>query len=136
MLAQLLRHLRNWFVVPGGIHSGKYIIKGGSLELPFLLEGQYFRILGSVFNDGLHQYPERSLRDETFSGTVWALAVPAELVELAEEISQWNEKNPASPYTQESFGGYSYTRATNSATGQAATWQDAFRSRLNPWRKI
>lgn len=136
MLAQLLRHLKNWFVAPGGVHSGKFIIKGGSVELPFLLEGQYFRIVGSIFNDGLHQYPEFGLVDETFSGTVWALAIPSELVELAEEISQWNEKNPVGMYTSESFGGYSYTKATNSATGQPATWQDVFRSRLNQWRKI
>lgn len=136
MLAQLLRHLRNWFVVPGGIHHGKFTIAEGSVELPFLLDGQYFRIVGSVLNDGVYQYPAKELKNEVFTGAVWALAVPSELVELAEEISQWNEKNPAGAYTSESFGGYSYTKATNSVTGQPATWQDVFRSRLNQWRKI
>ena len=136
MLAQLLHHLRNWFVVPGGCHPGKFAIQEGSLKLPFLLDGQYFRIVGSVLNDGVYQYPAKDLKDEVFSGAVWALAVPSELVELAEEISQWNEKNPVGPYTSESFSGYSYTKATNPATGQPATWQDVFRSRLNQWRKI
>lgn len=136
MLEQLLRHLRNWFVVPGGIHHGRYIIKGGSVELPFLLDGQYFRIVGSVFNDGVHQYPAQVLRDEEFTGAVWALAIPSEVVNLAEEISAWNDKHATGPYTSESFGGYSYTKATNASTGLPVTWQDAFRGRLNQWRKL
>lgn len=136
MLQKLLRHLRNWFVVPGGIHPGNFEIRGGSLTLPFLIEGQYFRIVGSVLNDGVYQYPAYGLKEEAFRGAVWALAVPDEVVELAEEIEAWNEKNPTGPYVSESFGGYSYTRATNVATGQAATWQDVFRGRLNEWRKL
>ena len=135
MLERLLRHLRNWFVIPGGIHPGTYTIKGGSIELPLLHDGQYFRITGSVLNDGLHQAPAHGLRDETFNGSVWALAVPNEIVILSKEIEAWNKEN-SGPYTSESFGGYSYTKATNTKTGQVATWEDAFRSRLNPWRKI
>lgn len=136
MLEKVLRHLRNWFVVPDGIHRGKYEIKGGSIELPFLVEGQYFRIVGSVLNDGLYQYPTGELRDETFTGVIWALAIPRDVLELVKEIEQWNEKNPSSPFTSESFGGYSYTKATNHATGQPVTWQDAFRGTLNQWRKL
>lgn len=136
MLEKLLRHLRNWFVVPNGIQTGKFTIEGGSITLPFLLKGQYFRIVGSVLNDGVYKYPAATLKNETFTGAIWPLAVPAEIIELAEEISEWNEKNTISPYTSESFGGYSYTRATNGESGLAVTWQDAFRSRLNPWRKL
>lgn len=136
MLAQILRHLRNWFVVPGGVHDDIYTVKKGSLELPFLLDGQYFRIVGSVFNDGLYQYPAENLKDESFHGAVWALAVPTDVIELAKQIGQWNEKHGASPFTSESFGGYSYTKAVNGKTGQAATWQDVFRSQLNQWRRL
>ena len=39
-------------------------------------------------------------------------------------------------FTSESFGGYSYTKATDSATGQPATWETVFRSQLNPYRKL
>ena len=134
MLEHILNHLHNWF--PRGIQEGTYTVENGSITLPFLLDGQYFRITGSIFNDGLHQYPAHDLTDETFEGTVWALAVPKALVELSEEIEEWEKKNASGAYVSESFNGYSYTKAVNQATGQAATWQDAFRSRLNHWRKL
>lgn len=138
MLYELLHHLKNWFVVPDGIHFGKYTVEKGSIELPFLLPGQYFRICGSVFNDGVYKYPEAGLTDETFIGAVWALAVPAAVVDLAHDIEIYEAQagGSPSPYISESFAGYSYTRATNSTTGQAASWKDVFRSRLNQWRKI
>ena len=139
MLEQVLMHLKNWFLVPGGIHEGTYTIEDGGIALPFLANGQYFRICGSVFNDGLHQYPASDLKAETFEGNVWALAVPRAVIELAYEIESWQTKNgdaSVSPYQAESFGGYSYSKATDSASGGAVTWQSAFRSRLNAWRKL
>lgn len=139
MLEAVLTHLKNWFVVPHGVRCGMYAIKDGKLELSYLQNGQYYRICGSVFNDGLHKYGDVDLKDETFYGTVWALAVPNRVVEIAEEIEAWQKKNGdavASPYQSESFGGYSYTLATDSNTGARATWETAFRSQLNPYRKI
>ena len=139
MLEQVLMHLKNWFLVPGGIHEGTYTIEDGGITLPFLANGQYFRICGSVFNDGLHQYPASDLKAETFEGTVWALAVPQAVIELAAEIEEWQKKNgdaSVSPYQSESFGGYQYSKATDSASGGAVTWQSAFRSRMNAWRKL
>lgn len=142
MLEKILRHLHNWFVVPGGIHYGIFAIKGGNITLPFLIEGQYYRIVGSVLNDGLHQYSNmETLTDETFDGAIWALAIPREMIALAEEIKAWDEKYAEivnSPYTSESFGGYSYTKAGKTSTGgsQGASWQSVFRERLNPYRKI
>ena len=139
MLEQVLMHLKNWFLVPGGIHEGTYTIEDGGITLPFLANGQYFRICGSVFNDGLHQYPSGDLRNETFDGSVWALAIPRTVIELAAEIESWETKNgdaSRSPFASESFGGYSYSKATGSASGGAVTWQTAFRSRLNAWRKL
>ena len=139
MLEQVLMHLKNWFLVPGGIHEGTYTIEDGGIALPFLANGQYFRICGSVFNDGLHQYPASDLKAETFDGTVWALAVPQSVIDLALEIEAWQRKNgdaSVSPYQSESFGGYSYSKATDSASGGALTWQSAFRSRLNNYRKL
>lgn len=139
MLEQVLMHLNDWFLVPGGIHEDAYTIKDGSIALPFLQNGQYFRICGSVFNDGLHRYPAADLTDEAFEGTVWALAVPQAVASLADEIDAWETKNGAAavgPYQSESFGGYSYTKATDAQTGGAVTWQSAFRPRLNQWRKI
>ena len=138
MLENVLRHLNNWFLVE--IREGTFTVENGSIALPFLQTNQYFRICGSVFNDGLHLYPAVDLTDETFTGTVWALAVPKAVVSLSEDIAAWEEKNGeavASPYQSESFGGYSYTkRSAGSDSGTLNGWQDAFRGRLNDWRKL
>lgn len=140
MLEQVLSEIHNWFQVD--IRHGTYTIQDGGIALPFLRDGQYFRIVGSVFNDGLHQYgPDMPLlEDEIFTGAVWALAVPKAVVELDGEISEWQKKYGAvidSPYTSESFGGYSYTKASGAgdSTGSGG-WQSAFRARLNPYRKL
>lgn len=137
MLEEILRHLNNWFLRER--HEGAFTVEKGGLVLPFLQEGQYFRIVGSIFNDGLHRYPAENLTEETFTGSVWALAVPPAVVSLAEEIAAWQVKQGAaalSPYQSESFTDYSYTRATDAQTGGALTWQAAFRGRLNVWRRI
>lgn len=135
MLEQVLQHLNNWFLVPDGIHTGEFIVQDGGITLPFLQTGQYFRVVGSVFNDGLHQYPAQDMTNETFDGTVWALAVPKAVIALADEIKAWSNKNQPTGFTSESFAGYTYSKATN-ASGVAVGWQDVFRSRLNAWRRI
>lgn len=138
MLTELCAELRNYFEVPNGRHFGKFEISGGSIApLDFLQEGQYFRIVGSVFNDGVYQYPATSLTDEVFEGAVWAMALPPSIIALAAEIKAYNDSDvgKASPYTSESFGGYSYTKATD-ANGAPIGWQKAFASRLNKWRKL
>ena len=139
MLEDILRHLNNWFLVD--IHEGTFTVGNGSIALPFLQNNQYFRIIGSVFNDGLHQYPAVDLTDETFTGTVWALAVPKAVLTLSAEIDEWQEKfgdTVANPYTSESFGGYSYTKASGGKADTTAVtgWKDAFRNQLNAWRKL
>lgn len=139
MLEQVLMNIRNWFTVKGGIYSGTFTIKDGGITLPFLADGQYFRICGSVFNDGLHQYNVLDLTDETFNGTIWALSIPKAVIELADEIGKWQEKNGeavSSPFSSESFGGYSYSKSTDAETGGAVTWQSAFKQQLSAWRKI
>lgn len=144
MLEQVLMYLYgprhyNWPIAREGLHLGKFVIDGGHINAQ-LLNGQYFRIIGSVFNDGVHRYTDDlELIDEEFEGAVWALAIPRAVIALAREIGEWNEKNGAaatSPYESESFGGYSYTKATDSTTGGAVTWQTAFRGRLAEWRKV
>lgn len=132
MLETVLMYLNNWFVV--GRYDDTYTIEDGKLTLPFLVNGQYFRIVGSLFNDGVYQYPAE-LTDETFDGSVWALAIPKALLSTVEEITAWTAKNgDGGPYTSESFGGYSYSKATNSK-GMAVGWRDVFAAQLAPWKK-
>jgi hypothetical protein len=131
MLEAVLGHLYNWF--EHGHKVGTFTISGGVLAFD-IPEGQYYRIKGSVFNDGLHQSPE-TLIDEEFTGEIFTLAIPQEVISLSEEIKAYCEANPVGAYTSESFGGYSYSKATN-PNGTVAQWQDVFRSRLNRWRKL
>lgn len=134
-LTAVCDYLNNYF--ERDIQQGEYVVSGGTLECSFLLDGQYFRIEGSVFNDGVHRYPAYDLTDETFTGSVWAMAVPPSFLELAQDIQSYAEDagNAPTGYTSESFDGYSYTRATDS-TGAAADWRTVFRKRLNRWRKV
>ena len=138
MLNEICAELRNWFVVPNGVHIQTYTISGGSIApLDFLQEGQYFRIVGSVFNDGVYRYPATSLTDEVFEGAVWAMALPPSLIALTAEIEEYNKSaGKPSVYTSESYpNGYSYTRATDE-NGVPLSWQKAFASRLSKWRKL
>ena len=138
MLTEICEELRNWFVVPNGVHIQTYTISGGSIApLDFLQEGQYFRIIGSVFNDGVHQYPASDLTDEVFHGAVWAMALPPSLIALTAEIEEYNKSDAgkASPYISENFGGYGYTKATGS-NGKVLTWKSVFADALNRYRKL
>lgn len=137
MITELCQELHNWFET--AIYDGRFSVTEGNLNADFLQNGQFFRIVGSIYNDGVYQYPTNELVEEEFEGTVWAMAVPKAVIALAEEIDAWNTKYGAgvnSPFQSESFGGYSYAKGTT-ASGKAINgWQDAFASRLNRWRKI
>lgn len=133
MLESVLQYLHNWFLV--AVYDDLYTIKDGSIEQPFLQSGQYFRIVGSILNDGVYNYPVENLKDEEFTGSIWALAVPPAVLSLVDEITAWTAKNGDSgAYTSESFGGYSYSKATNSK-GVAVGWRDVFAAQLAPWKK-
>lgn len=137
MLEQIMRSVNNWFAFE--VYPGDFTVQNGEIELPFLQTGQYFRVIGSVFNDGVYQYPASDMTDEVFNGAIWALAIPKAFLDLVGEIESWQEKNGASansPFSSESFGGYSYSKSTDPTTGGAVTWETAFRKQLNQWRKI
>ena len=136
MLEAMLTHLHNWFPAKNGKYAGAFVIASGVLSPDIgLVSGQYYRIMGSVFNDGLHCAGDgEALTDEEFTGEVWALSIPKAVQQLAEEIAAWRESNPETDKTSESFGGYSYSRA-QSASGGVGGWQAAFAGRLNAWRR-
>ena len=143
MLTELCQELNNWFEREK--RSGSFRIVDGMLEADFLLPGQYFRVMGSLFNDGVHQYGNDFLNDEDFTGSVWSLAIPVDVIKLSEDIDAWRAKYEApdssamSPYMSESFGGYSYSKGgaiSGTGTGGATSWRTSFASRMNAWRKI
>lgn len=148
MLTELCQELKNYFDkqrLYGSFEiredGGVYPAGNSALwDAPALQEGMYFRISGSWFNDGVHQYPDTGMKPEVFSGSVWLMAVPQAVLQLDEEIDAWRakyedvESEAMSPYTSESYGGYSYSKNAPGIT--AATWQSVFSARLTPWRKI
>lgn len=142
-LFELCQEIKNFFVQPDkDIHTGTFTISGGQIsDVDFLLDGQYFRIVGSVLNDGVYKHPASSLESEEFTGAVWAMRVPPAIIALAAEIDAWVEANTAalsSPYQSESFGGYSYTLKSGGASSgtSGVTWQSQFANRLNKWRRL
>lgn len=140
LLDQILGHIHNWF--DRDRINDDWTIENGTISLSFLSEGQYFRIVGSVFNDGVHVYPATDLRDETFTGEIWVMAIPPAFISLAEEITDWQEKYgelACNPYQSESFGGYSYNKGVTLVTtdGSDVTgWRAAFHNQLSIWRKL
>ena len=154
MMTELCQNLRNWFDRNQKKWHGSVTISNGVVtcddESFSLQTNQYFRIIGSLFNDGVHKYQdaEDELTDETFTGTIWAMAVPPAVIALCADIEEWQAKYGGagsalmSPYSSESFGGYSYTKASGSRAyggsggSTVPTWEAMFASRLNHWRKI
>lgn len=137
MMTYVCEYLRNWF--PLEKLFGDFTISGGVIQTDSLVDGQYFRIIGSKLNDGVWKFGTDELKDETFSGAVWLMAVPPAVEKIAQQITEWQAKygtiDAMSPYTSESFGGYSYSKSAN-ADGSVGSWQAAFGSALSPWRKI
>ena len=152
ILTEICQHLRNWFDRNQKKYQGKIEISNGEISVAdssfVLQDGQYYRIIGSLFNDGVHCYHSDTLTDENeFDGAVWSMAIPPAVVELAADIEAWQTKygnvdsNSMSPFNSESFGGYSYSKSSGGGSSNSSgsgnnTWQGVFAKRLNAWRKI
>lgn len=138
MLSEICAEIRNYFCDDKDKYSGNFTISGGNISnVDFLQNGQYFRVVGSVFNDGVWQYPASEMTSEEFDGCIWAMRVPPSFIALAGEIVEYNSSDAAKPsaFTSESFGGYSYSKATDS-NGVGASWKTVFANQLNKWRRI
>lgn len=142
ILTEICDYLNNYFWEKK--IQGTFTISSGEIDVSALKEGQYYRIVGSTFNDGVHQNPDASMTDETFEGEVWAMAVPQTVIAIASDIAEWQDKygkvtsEAMSPFTSESFAGYSYSKSGsgNANSGSNITWQDVFGGRLNKYRKL
>lgn len=153
-LTQLCEELNNWFEPspPTRVYD-TFVISGGKLDLSELVSSgviqtnQYFRLVDSVFNDGVYKYtPHLTLEsDETFDGSIWPMRVPPAIIELLDDINNWVDTYGSGeavlgPLQSESVGSYSYTkRGTSSGGGDPSdmwSWQNHYKVRLNRWRKI
>lgn len=147
MLDQICAEIKNWFDRDQIKLFGAFEIGGGRITdadfVAIIKPNQYFRIIGSTFNDGVYRWDDQlNLDDEVFVGAVWLMAVPKEVIALSQEISDWQTKYGEtinSPYSSESFGGYSYTKSSGvsgDGSNGAKGWQSVFANRLNRWRKL
>lgn len=142
-MESLLKYLNNFFYNFGeyGQHEisfNKITVKG------VYYVGQYVKIVGSCVNDGVYQVLKvdsgtitlvGELSNEAFTGTIFSLGVPGRLKEISEQIQEFNRQLTTNGFASESFGDYSYTKATN-ANGELVGWKDIFKDDLRPYRKI
>lgn len=136
-VAAVMRAVRNFFA--GDPMAGEFAISGNGLSpapaAPFVA------IKGSRYHDGVYELHDGYLQteicreDETFDGLVYPLHPPDDFIMLCREIDEYAEKNPAGGKASESFGHYSYTKASN-GRGGLMTWQDAYADRLIPYRRM
>lgn len=151
MLTEVCQYLRYWF--QRAQLYGTFTIQDGELQTQFdngaeysaipVIDGQYVRIIGSALNDGVHQFPTSDLNDETFDGAVWVMSVPPAVLSIISDIEAWQAKynkvdsTMLSPFTSESFGGYSYSKGSAAGGDNGGvTWKSVFGARLAQWRKI
>lgn len=140
-MTELCKYLKNYF--PLTTVDGAFEIRSGSLHGmdAYLLYRQFFKIEGSALNDGVWQYGIDALTDEAFSGRIITMAVPPAILSLLNEINDWQDKYgeaSLSPYTSESFGGYSYSKAGAAGggdDGSGSDWRSVFGHKLTIWRK-
>lgn len=151
MLNEICLEINNFFNRNQPRLIGDFTISDGKITdtdfLNAIKEDQYFRIIGSVFNDGVYKYSDTlELKDEEFRGALWLMAIPSDFLTLVGEIEEWQQKNGGvdsanmSPFTSESFGGYSYSKSSGgsseSGTSSVPTWQSQYASRLGLYRRI
>lgn len=156
MLTEVCDFVHNYFEHTD--YRGTFEISNGTIDLDSLVaNGQRFRIVGSAMNDGIYTYRAEGIYDddnkipatlenETFTGCIVSMSVPKAVLQIVSEIVDWIAANKAvldSPYVSESFGGYSYTKASGtgssaalSGSGRPLTWREQFGTRLNAYRKI
>ena len=154
MLTEICAYLKNYFDFNMPKFYGRFEIADGVITSMNdgdmgMISGQYYRIIGSVLNDGVWRYPPEEdhaplLKDETFEGAVWLMAVPPDVVLLANDIRNWQDKyggidsQAMSPYTSESFSGYSYSKGQGvMETGNGLSgWKSVFAGRLARYKKL
>lgn len=140
----VMRECRNHFL--HGAIGGTFTISGGKLSpLDGITPRQYIAIRGSAFSDGVYVCDatgrltngddDLSLPNETFSGAVYLLAPPQRFIALVSAIDEYDGKNAIGGMQSESFGEYSYTKASG-RNGGTMTWQEAFAVSLRPYRRL
>lgn len=103
--------------------------------------GQYIVIKGSILNDDLYlvnaEMKLENAVDEKFTGIIYGLVVPRQLILLAEQVKKYEEANPIekSNIVSQSWGGWSESKGRG-ANGAVVTWQELFSKQLAPYKQM
>lgn len=142
MLENILKYLNNHFYAWQEV--GGFIINDNKIKVKAnYVQGQYIRITGSILNNGVYQIKNvegemielEGLTNEIFEGCIFGLAIPKDLLKLAEVIEEYEKENKKNNVISESFGGYSYTKATDKS-GNIASWESVYFNALCKYRRI
>lgn len=150
MLTEVCAEIKNYFTYQDDKHIGDFAIVDGQITPSIDFPTDYIRIVGSRKNDGVHKRNENGgfelVDEEQFHGAVWVMSPPAAFLALVGEIETWQKmyggagSAAMTPYQSESFGGYSYSKASGgsaSSSGQTGpTWQSMYAKRLDVYRRI
>lgn len=145
MLSRVCRYLKNYFVktTTGNgdvtVADNKVFFNGSEIEMN---EGQYFALAGLNYVYGVYAYGDE-LEDSTFEGAVWIMQVPKDVLDVVERMAAWEEANGGvdseamSPFQSESFGGYSYSKASGGSgkVGSSVFDNAEYASVLSPFKK-
>lgn len=147
MLLELLSELKNYFEVEKV--KGDFTLTSNSLLLNSTVNkpqvGQYIYIRSTlnravckvigINKDTLSLQCENNFQlvDDNVKQVSY-LAIPQQIISLSTQIEEFETKNIMSPYTSESFGGWSGSRAQG--RNGNITWQEAFSGKLKPFKKM
>ena len=132
---ELCRHLHNYFDARDDPVAGQFTFTPDTIPSG-VVQGQYFLVCGSIFNDGIHKAGDGDLTAETFTGTVQPMRVPPDIVALAKKITDYDAATPGGGrYVSQSFNGWSGSMATGT-DGLPADGLTRYRKELNQWRKL
>ena len=132
---ELCVYTHNFFDGADDPIAGEFVFEPDTIPAG-VVQGQYFLVCGSIFNDGVHKAGDGSLTAETFRGTVQPMRVPPAFVELAQKVTDYDAALPGGGlYTSQSFAGWSGTLATGS-DGLPANGVTRYRNEINQWRKL
>lgn len=147
MIGEICAEIKNYFTYEDDKYIGDFVISSGQISPVIDFPTDYIRIIGSRLNDGVHKKKDGvfQLIDESFHGAIWIMSPTADFLALIEEIEAWQTANGSvnsaamSPFQSESFGGYSYSKASGGSSDSGAssvpTWQATYASRLNQYRR-
>ena len=134
-IAAVMQEVHNHFVQAK--IDGTISISGGVVSPE--VDAPYAYIKGSKFHDGFWEIAGTSLvgdnhPGETFNGCIWLLNPPNDFLALCAKVAEFEAKTPAGALQSESLEGYSYTLA--SGKNGVLTWQEAYSSKLRPYRRM